>query len=125
MITRNKNYSPCFVKKGVGCQCRRHEFEVHKYRKIPNATGQLSPWATTTKACTVEPTLHNKRNTALRSPLRTDLGKHKTARQLGPVQPKIKIIFKKGGGKIWGHLMASNDRRYEFQPQKRPELKLC
>ena len=42
------------------CQCRGHGFEPWS-GKIPHATEQLGPWATTTEPAHLEPLLHNKR----------------------------------------------------------------
>ena len=42
------------------CQCRGHGFEPWS-RKIPHATEQLGPWATTTEPACLEPVLRNKR----------------------------------------------------------------
>ena len=42
------------------CQCRGHGFEPWSGR-IPHATEQLSPWATTTEPVRLEPVLHKKR----------------------------------------------------------------
>ena len=42
------------------CQCRGHGFKPWS-GKIPHATEQLGPWATTTEPTRLEPVLHNKR----------------------------------------------------------------
>ena len=42
------------------CQCRGHGFEPWSGR-IPHATEQLGPWATTTEPARLEPVLRNKR----------------------------------------------------------------
>ena len=42
------------------CQCRGHRFEPWS-GKIPHATEQLGPWATTTEPARLEPVLRNKR----------------------------------------------------------------
>ena len=42
------------------CQCRGHGFEPWS-GKIPHATEQLSPWATTTEPAHLEPVLRNRR----------------------------------------------------------------
>ena len=42
------------------CQCRGHRF-VPWSGKIPHATEQLGPWATTTEPARLEPVLHSKR----------------------------------------------------------------
>ena len=42
------------------CQCRGHGFELWS-GKIPHATEQLGPWATTTEPAHLEPVLRNKR----------------------------------------------------------------
>ena len=42
------------------CQCREHGFEPWS-GKIPHATEQLGPWATTTEPAHLEPVLHNRR----------------------------------------------------------------
>ena len=42
------------------CQCRGHGFEPWS-GKIPHATEQLGPWATTTEPAHLEPVLRNKR----------------------------------------------------------------
>ena len=42
------------------CQCRGHGFEPWS-GKIPHATEQLGPWATTTEPARLEPVLLNKR----------------------------------------------------------------
>ena len=43
------------------CQCRGHRFDPWP-RKIPHAAKQLSPHATTTEACALEPVFCNKRS---------------------------------------------------------------
>ena len=42
------------------CRCRGHGFEPWS-GKIPHATEQLGPWATTTEPARLEPVLRNKR----------------------------------------------------------------
>ena len=42
------------------CQCKGHGFEPWSGR-IPHATEQLGPWATTAEPARLEPVLHNKR----------------------------------------------------------------
>ena len=42
------------------CQCRGHGFEPWS-GKIPRATEQMGPWATTTEPARLEPVLRNKR----------------------------------------------------------------
>ena len=57
------------------CQCREHGFSPWS-EKIPHATEQLSPWATTTKPvccnswspCALKPVLCNRDATTMRSP---------------------------------------------------------
>ena len=68
---------------------------------------------------TLEPMLHNKRNHCTkRSPHLLKLGKAH-GQQWRPSTAKNKIFFlKERGGKIRGHLMASNDTRYGQASEK-------
>mgnify|MGYP006996420596 CR=1 FL=1 len=47
--------------KEFSCQCRRHGFNLWS-EKIPRATEQVSPRATTTEPLSLEPVLHNKKS---------------------------------------------------------------
>ena len=53
------------------CQCRGHGFEPWS-GKIPHATEQLGPWATTTEPAHLEPVLRNKRGRDSERPARHD-----------------------------------------------------
>ena len=53
------------------CQCRGHGFEPWS-GKIPHATEQLGPWATTTEPVHLEPVLHNKRGHDSERPVHCD-----------------------------------------------------
>ena len=53
------------------CQCRGHGFEPWS-GKIPHATEQLGPWATTTEGTCLEPVLHNKRGPDSERPTHRD-----------------------------------------------------
>ena len=55
------------------CQCRRRGFEPW-YGKIPHATEQLGPWATTTEPARLEPVLRNKRHHDSERPVHRDEG---------------------------------------------------
>ena len=71
-----------FIKKHLGlpwwcsawesaCQCRGHGFEPWS-GKIPRATEQLGPWATTTEPARLEPALCNKRGRDSERPAHRD-----------------------------------------------------
>ena len=62
------------------CQCRGHGFEPWS-GKIPHATEQLSPWATTTEPARLEPVLHNKRGRNSERPVHRD--------KSGPRSPQL------------------------------------
>ena len=53
------------------CQCRGHGFEPRSGR-IPHATGQLRPWATTAEPARLEPVLRNKRGCDSERPAHCD-----------------------------------------------------
>ena len=53
------------------CQCRGHGFEPWS-GKIPHATEQLGPWATTTEPARLEPVLCNKRGRDSERPAHRD-----------------------------------------------------
>ena len=53
------------------CQCRGHGFEPWSGR-IPHATEQLGPWATTTELARLEPVLCNKRGRDSERPAHRD-----------------------------------------------------
>ena len=53
------------------CQCRGHGFEPWS-GKIPHATEQLGPWATTTEPARLEPVLRNKRGRDSERPAHRD-----------------------------------------------------
>ena len=53
------------------CQCRGHGFEPWS-GKIPHATEQLGPWATTTEPARLEPGLRNKRGRDSERPAHRD-----------------------------------------------------
>ena len=53
------------------CQCRGHRFEPWS-GKIPHATEQLGPWATTTEPARLEPVLRNKRGCNSERPAHRD-----------------------------------------------------
>ena len=53
------------------CRCRGHGFEPWS-RKIPHATEQLGPWATTTEPARLEPVLRNKRGRNSERPTHRD-----------------------------------------------------
>ena len=46
------------------CQCRRHRFKPWS-GKIPHATAELGPWATTTEPAHLEPVLCNRKNSTI------------------------------------------------------------
>ena len=56
---------------GSACQCRGHGFETWS-GKIPHATEQLGPWATTTEPAHLEPVLRNKRGHDSERPAQRD-----------------------------------------------------
>ena len=53
------------------CQCRGHGFESWS-GKIPHATEQLGPWATTTEPARLEPVLCNKKGRNSERPVHHD-----------------------------------------------------
>ena len=53
------------------CQCRGHGLEPWSGR-IPHASEQQSPWATTTEPARLEPVLHNKRGRDSERPAHSD-----------------------------------------------------
>ena len=53
------------------CQCRGHGFKPWS-GKIPHATEQLGPWATTTEPARLEPALRNKRGRDSERPAHRD-----------------------------------------------------
>ena len=53
------------------CQCRGHGYEPWS-GKIPHATEQLGPWATTTEPARLEPVLRNKRGCDSERPAHRD-----------------------------------------------------
>ena len=53
------------------CQCRGHGFDPWS-GKIPHATEQLGPWATTTEPARLEPVLRNKRGRDSERPAHRD-----------------------------------------------------
>ena len=79
------------------CQCRGHGFEPWSGR-IPHATEQLGPWATTTEPARLEPVPRNKRGRNSERPAHGDeewpplaaTGERKPShRDEDPTQPKI------------------------------------
>ena len=106
------------------CQCRRCRFNPWS-RKTSHAVKQLSPWATSTEPmccsywspCILEPMLHPREATAVKSPS-TATREQSHSQQLekslcsneDPAQPKIKSIntqngfFKKKEIKLYGYL---------------------
>ena len=71
LVNKTSKIPACILKREGGlpwwysdwesaCQCRGHGFEPWS-GKIPHATEQLGPWATTAEPARLEPVLRNKR----------------------------------------------------------------